>query len=236
MVDMVEKTTTTYKKIAGKDKARRLKDAIFRDFFKPMIEPIIEDMEAMQKKIDDPNSIENLITSRETQIFEKKSSLRWSYREGKKDKVLESVIMKTIAGFNNSEGGTLVIGVDDEGKPLGLDNDYSTLQKGDNDGFATHLITIIDNNFGLGFSSDLTKNKEWIQFPIIEDKEICAITIPKGVKPRLLIKTDKSGNKSKVLYRRLDAQTNPIEDRDEISKYIAKNFPQYQIDESIFLI
>jgi predicted HTH transcriptional regulator len=50
-------------------------------------------------------------------------------------KLLEKVIAKTIAAFMNSEGDTLFIGVDDEGYPIGLQNDYGTLKKQDSGGF-----------------------------------------------------------------------------------------------------
>ena len=225
-IDIVEKATNTYKKISEKDKSRRLRDELFNK----IIEPMTAEMGTMQKKLDDPNSIENLIASRETQRLEKKSSLRWSYNENVKDKTLESIIMKTIAGFNNSDGGQLIIGVDDDGNILGLDNDYSTLQKQDNDGFSNHLIRIIENNFGIEFSTELVST-EWIEFPIIEEKEICAINISRGDKPTLLVHIDKNGQKSKILYRRLDGQTIPIQDSEQIFEYIKERFPDYKIDE-----
>ena len=35
-------------------------------------------------------------------------------------------ILKTIAAFMNSEGGTLIVGVDDSGNILGVEKDYET--------------------------------------------------------------------------------------------------------------
>ena len=110
----------------------------------------------------------------------------------------------------------------------GVIKDGFSLQKKDNDGFATHLITIIENNFSLKFSTELVKNKEWIQFPIINDKEICVINIPKGSEPQYLIRSDKNGNKSKVFFIRLDAQTKPIQNENEKEKYIIQNFPNFE--------
>jgi len=51
------------------------------------------------------------------------------FQAGQASKVMEQVIVKTAAAFLNSEGGTLLIGVDDDGKVLGLENDYKNLQK-----------------------------------------------------------------------------------------------------------
>ena len=46
------------------------------------------------------------------------------------NKKLEEVILKTVAAFANSQGGTLLIGVDDEGTILGLEQDYLSLDGG----------------------------------------------------------------------------------------------------------
>jgi predicted HTH transcriptional regulator len=46
------------------------------------------------------------------------------------DKDEERMIARTVCAFSNSEGGTLIIGVDDDGKALGLDGDFSTLARG----------------------------------------------------------------------------------------------------------
>jgi predicted HTH transcriptional regulator len=59
-------------------------------------------------------------------------------------KLLEKVIAKTIAAFMNSAGGTLFIGVDDEGYPVGLQNDYGTLKKQASDGFEIEVRQSID--------------------------------------------------------------------------------------------
>ena len=49
-------------------------------------------------------------------------------REGRSDEVIERTIVKTIAGFMNAHGGTLLIGVDDDGKAIGLEKDYKLVK------------------------------------------------------------------------------------------------------------
>lgn len=94
-------------------------------------------------------NLEQLIQSGENDIAEFKSSARWDYRESKPNKVLEQVIVKTIAGFLNAKGGTLVIGVEDDGKVVGLDADYKTLSKRpDRDGYQQFLINLVSSNLG----------------------------------------------------------------------------------------
>ena len=52
-----------------------------------------------------------------------KSSLRVNLHTGNQDSRIEHDALKTLAAFLNTRGGTLVIGVDDKGIPLGLEND-----------------------------------------------------------------------------------------------------------------
>lgn len=72
--------------------------------------------------------IRELIAAGENQQVKFKSTLRWDLRQFKPNKTLEDVIAKTIAGFMNTQGGHLIIGVDDEGSILGLEQDYGTLK------------------------------------------------------------------------------------------------------------
>ena len=71
----------------------------------------------------------------ESETREFKSSVCWNLRTGQRDEVMETVIAKTVSAFLNSGGGTLLIGVDDEGRLIGLDGDYSTLKSPDADRF-----------------------------------------------------------------------------------------------------
>ena len=55
-----------------------------------------------------------LIKEGENSGVEFKTTMRYDMRENKVNKKLEEVILKTIAAFSNAEGGTLVMGVDDD--------------------------------------------------------------------------------------------------------------------------
>ena len=75
------------------------------------------------------------------------------------NKALEGVVVKTVAGFLNAAGGTLLIGVDDDGALVGLAADYATLKKQDRDGFELHLQNILARDLGEAASSSfLTVN------------------------------------------------------------------------------
>lgn len=122
--------------------------------------------------------IQELILAEENDILEFKSTLRYDLRTKEVNKKLEYVIAKTIAAFMNSEGGDLIIGVDDSKNILGLGDDIATLSKPNIDGFQLHLVELIKKFIGAEF---LTHIK--ITFPQLEDKEICQIKVSKSGKP-----------------------------------------------------
>lgn len=92
--------------------------------------------------------VPQLIAQGETDRVEFKSSLRWDVQENRINRGLEKVIAKTIAGFFNAEGGHLIVGVDDHGKPLGLAKDLATLRSPDNDAFERTVNDIVSKNLG----------------------------------------------------------------------------------------
>jgi len=113
-----------------------------------------------------PN-IDSILSQGEGPTIEFKSSLRWDTRTERINKELEYVIAKEISGFLNTEGGIILIGVDDNKNILGLENDYSTFKKKDNDGFSQKLVQIVSKYLGNEYV-DFWTNK----FVKIDDKEI----------------------------------------------------------------
>ena len=64
----------------------------------------------------------------ESESLEFKSSARWNMRTGRRDEAMENVVVKTVAAFLNSFGGTLLLGVEDAGTIIGPAPDFSTLK------------------------------------------------------------------------------------------------------------
>lgn len=64
-----------------------------------------------------------IIAKGENEHVEFKSSLRWNPESNRNDKVTEQAVIKTVAAFLNNKGGTLLIGVRDDGKILGIGQD-----------------------------------------------------------------------------------------------------------------
>jgi len=163
-------------------------------------------------------SIEDLITEGESNELEFKSSLRWDYKQENVNRELESVILKSISSFANSDGGKLIIGVDDDGNVLGLDHDYASL-KGNSDEFELHLRNLVNKSFGKNFAASGIS----ITFHKIEVSEICLIDVSPWNKPLYLEVMDKNGKKSKKFYIRSGNSSQELE-LDEISEYINARF------------
>jgi hypothetical protein len=63
--------------------------------------------------------------------------------------VLEKMVLKTIAAFLNSQGGTLLVGVEDNGIVVGIEDDFGTFEKKQNvDFWQLNLKQKIINAFG----------------------------------------------------------------------------------------
>lgn len=133
-------------------------------------------------KLELDKDLASIIRQGEGPHLEFKSSLRWDMVEMRINRQLEGVILKTLAGFLNSHiGGTLLIGVADNGEVLGLEKDYLTLKKPDQDGFEQSLMTAISNNLG----ADLCAYVH-VLFHVIEGKEVCRIIISPAPRPVFL--------------------------------------------------
>lgn len=124
------------------------------------------------------DKVKELILSGESESLEIKSTLRFDLKENNVNKKLEYVIAKTISAFLNTEGGTLIIGVDDNGNTIGLEKDIQTLSKQNIDGFELHLRQIIKKYLGDYFEKYIK-----VTFPKVDEKEISVIQILKSGKP-----------------------------------------------------
>lgn len=145
-----------------------------------------------------PATIEDLIAEGESDELEFKSTLRWDVKEGKPSKILEDVIVKTVAAFTNVDGGTLIIGVSDEGEILGLVQDFQTLKEPDRDHFELHLRNLLNQNIGKVFA----KNKVQVKFHSLNDLDVCQVDIAPSKDPIILTTQDKNGQKVEKFYVR----------------------------------
>jgi hypothetical protein len=145
-----------------------------------------------------------LLAAGESATVEFKSSARWDRKENRPNKVLEQVIVKTVAAFLNSEGGTLLIGVDDDRKPVGLADDYKTLGKRqDRDGYENWLTTLLLDSLGKE-TSLLIRTK----FCELDGCDVCVVEANASPKPAYVKEANaenlyiRTGNSTRLLTSR----------------------------------
>ncbi|MDG2285785.1 MAG: DUF3387 domain-containing protein, partial [Alphaproteobacteria bacterium] len=155
-----------------------------------------------------------LSSGTEGRLVEYKSTARWNVEEQRKDKTMEHVVAKTVAGFLNAQGGTLLIGVNDDGKPLGLDNDYQLAKHKNSDGYISWLDDMLQNALGHAGA-----HRVQIRIDVIEGKDVCRLDVPAASKPIWLTKGD-----TQVLFERRNNSTRPVPE-EEVDSFIEERFP-----------
>ena len=85
----------------------------------------------------------------ETQQVEFKKSARASLDNDAPERVINEGIVKTVAAFLNSKGGTLGIGISDDGDIIGLQPDLD-FKRQDLDGYQNWLTTLLIDKIGAG--------------------------------------------------------------------------------------
>jgi predicted HTH transcriptional regulator len=172
--------------------------------------------------VEDSASVAELMEAmlKKAENVEFKSSLRWDYREGKVNKLLEDVIMKSISAFSNARGGTLFIGVNDDKEIIGLNPDFETLKKKDVDYFELHLRKLINNQYGIRYANHFLK----IQFPKFDENIICVIQVNVGDSPLYLKTRNKQGVEVEKFFVRSGNASQEIKSLKEINEYVNNRF------------
>jgi hypothetical protein len=128
------------------------------DIKKKKLEPAaVKKPVAMQPDLSEE---EKLIALGENDKLEFKSTLRWNLKIDKVDKDIEHSVLKTIAAYLNTEGGILLVGVDDDGNVLGIENDKFP----SDDKFLLYFSNMISDKLGAHYL-------EQIKWGLIKVKE-----------------------------------------------------------------
>jgi len=134
-------------------------------------------------------SIKDLIKAHENDEVEFKRAFRWNHYNGKVEKSMHRNITRVLSSFLNSNGGKLVIGVDDDGNILGIENDINSYNQNDyqkgKDLFLTDIGEKIRKNIGAtaNFNCKAT-------FKSIEGHEILIISVTKSDSPYFHLKEE----------------------------------------------
>ena len=180
----------------------------------------------------------NLIGSGESHHVEFKSDVLWSSKYTKEDidnhkpqsKYLHAygkntskiIIAKTLAGFLNSDGGTLVVGVKEDKEKkideiIGIELEYSSLRDSSKDGYRRMIIDLIKDYLPSSLFNQINKYFT-IEFETIDGLTVCGIVVAKSDKKVFLKLQGKD-----YFYIRTDASTREIMG-EEIVDYCESRF------------
>ncbi|MBD3235784.1 MAG: DEAD/DEAH box helicase [Candidatus Eisenbacteria bacterium] len=159
--EIVDTNFELYKRITDDpDFGRALKDFLFDDYIRRH------------------RRVEELLKLQESKTLEFKSSLRWSLKEDRKDDVhVTHAVLKTIAAFLNTEGGDLLIGVDDDRRVLGIEHDRLE----SDDKFMRHLAQVVQNGLGAPASTLIDPRTQ-----VVAGKTVCLVSCQRSPVPVFL--------------------------------------------------
>lgn len=168
----------------------------------------------------DKKTLSELIGGDENHMLEFKGSVWTAYNPRTYEMIetqttkrydLQDAIVKSVAGFLNTDGGTLLIGIKDkphlQDEPIiGIENDFKWAPKKDLEGFGHALIQLLNDAFG---DQSTLKLYTEISYPITNGKTICRIDIkalPRIRNGELWVKTKTLGEEE-FFYRVSDTTT-----------------------------
>ena len=163
---------------------------------------------------------------KESNTLEYKATLRTHAASGELYKPLETATLKTLAAFlNSSLGGTLLLGVNDDGEVTGLASDYASLDKDgqdDRDALQQHLTQIAAASFGAAAATNISSLVH-----AINGKDVVRVHVrPSGhpVDARVTVAKKGQFEKKTVFYVRLNNGTAELNE-EEREKYISTRWP-----------
>jgi len=115
-----------------------------------------------------------------------------------------------VAGFANTAGGHLILGVNKEGEIQGLEKDFKAITKGQ-EGFKKQLETALAEYLGETFATQKTE----VRFNTLGDKSVCVVNVEPSEEPIQFSGDD--------LYIRDGSETKQLSARDS-DDYIKKHF------------
>lgn len=175
----------------------------------PLIEKYFNIIEIFEE-LSDYEFIKKIIKNGESKIIEFKQTLSLDIKKNSKEKYIEDACIKTIAAFLNTLGGTLLVGVSDDGEIIGIDDELKLFHQNSIDKMQLHFKNIFKTRIGEQF------------YPYIDSRIILIDSYYV-----LIVKCDRSQTESYVDDKDFYVRTNPATDKLEgpkVIEYIKNHF------------
>lgn len=157
------------------------------------------------------DKIKSEIRNGEGKHLEFKQTLSLCLREKQKKDYVEHAILKTLCGFMNTDGGVLLVGVDDGGLIVGVDREMKMLYKSSSDEYFKKIRNMVDANLGIENSSFI----DW-KLHDIDEKLVLRFEVRQSTRPVFVKKNE--------FYIRTNPATDKL-DGEEMITYIRQHFP-----------
>ena len=146
--------------------------------------------------------VRSLIEAGESAVVEFKSTARHNLHTAARDDAVTWAVVKTIAAFMNTHGGTLLVGVDDHGHPVGIESDYPHVKGQDRDGWELWLTATVKNALGTIAATDVP-----VRFCTMDGQTISRIDVRPGTEP---VFATRKGESREVFFARLNNATEEL--------------------------
>ncbi|GAB3665035.1 AlbA family DNA-binding domain-containing protein [Halopiger thermotolerans] len=161
-------------------------------------------------KTEEQINIEELIGQEEDINLEYKETFLYDVHQDEPNSELKEKAVQEVCAFANTEGGLLMIGVEDDSKEItGLERDLKLMPEG-KDEFERQINQEISSRIGSPFASLFTR----IEFEEIDEKEVCVVRVDRAPEPVYCDET---------LYVRNGSSSIPL-DTPEAVQYIEQNW------------
>ena len=109
----------------------------------------------------------------------------------------------------------MLLGVTDEGEPVGLESDYALVTPSDADGYVNWLDSLFETNLGHAGA-----NRLQIRIDRVQGHDVCRVDVPASSRP-IWVKNKKG---SDALFQRRNNSTREVP-AGEVHAFIAERFP-----------
>lgn len=161
-----------------------------------------------------PKSVAELVAAGESRTVEFKSTARVNLATGQRDTAIEMSVIKTVAGFLNAHGGTLLVGIADDGTIRGLKEDFIATGNKGRDGYENVLTSFLESSIGRAAVTLVH-----ISFENLDQGEVCRLDVHPSSEP-VFVRNSKG---DADLYVRTNNSTRLLNTADAIT-YIREHF------------
>jgi len=162
-------------------------------------------------------TVGELIAAGEGERMEFKSTARWNTKSGARDVRMEDEVAVTVAAFMNASGGTLLLGVDDDGTVRGLAEDLAMAPGRNRDGLELWLRSMLAERLGRAVTADVG-----VAFETVDGLDVCRVDVAPADRPVFVGST--GGARTADFHLRVGNATRRLL-TDEVLEYQRRRWP-----------